>query len=260
MANTFAQATTFSAAVTLSSTASASAGTVAAPSIYLSTDTGTGIYRSAANELAVTVSGTQRTRTTSAGFIVTGAISATTSITATGALSGDTLSIGGGFGSTGLSVDAAGLLSTNGAVRTGDSTISATIAYDTNFINNLYYNSGWKYYGNGPGLYMSLGTWDQKSDFVWYTGAKNVSGAGAASTQTERMRLSEAGLLTCGTATFSSTVTCQGALAHTGSTAGFFNTAATTKPTVTGSRASNAALASLCTALATLGLITNSTS
>jgi hypothetical protein len=42
---------------------------------------------------------------------------------------------------------------------------------------------------------------------------------------------------------------------------GFYNTAAvTTKPTVTGSRGSNAALTSLLTALATLGLITNSSS
>lgn len=40
---------------------------------------------------------------------------------------------------------------------------------------------------------------------------------------------------------------------------GFFNSAGATKPTVSGSRAGNAALASLLTALANLGLITNST-
>ena len=40
---------------------------------------------------------------------------------------------------------------------------------------------------------------------------------------------------------------------------GFYGTASITKPTVTGSRGGNAALASLCTALANLGLITNST-
>jgi hypothetical protein len=50
------------------------------------------------------------------------------------------------------------------------------------------------------------------------------------------------------------------ALAHQGSTVGFNNTTPISKPTVTGSRGSNAALASLCTALANLGLITNSTS
>lgn len=41
---------------------------------------------------------------------------------------------------------------------------------------------------------------------------------------------------------------------------GFFGTATQAKPTVTGSRGGNAALASLLTALAAFGLITNSTS
>lgn len=41
---------------------------------------------------------------------------------------------------------------------------------------------------------------------------------------------------------------------------GFFNSAGTTKPAVSGSRGGNAALASLLTALANMGLITNSTS
>jgi hypothetical protein len=40
---------------------------------------------------------------------------------------------------------------------------------------------------------------------------------------------------------------------------GFFNTPKIAKPTVTGSKGANAALTSLCTALANLGLITNST-
>lgn len=50
-----------------------------------------------------------------------------------------------------------------------------------------------------------------------------------------------------------------GALAHQGSTLGFYNTTPTTKPTVTGSRGSNAALADLLTKLAGLGLLTDST-
>lgn len=49
-------------------------------------------------------------------------------------------------------------------------------------------------------------------------------------------------------------------LRHLGTTLGFYNAATTAKPTVTGSRGGNAALASLLTALATLGLITDSTS
>ena len=47
---------------------------------------------------------------------------------------------------------------------------------------------------------------------------------------------------------------------HLGTNLGFYNAAAIAKPTVTGAHASNAALVSLLTALANLGLITNSTS
>jgi hypothetical protein len=51
-----------------------------------------------------------------------------------------------------------------------------------------------------------------------------------------------------------------GALTHKGSTAGFYNTAPVSKPTVTGSRGANAALASLLSALASQGLVTDSSS
>ena len=51
----------------------------------------------------------------------------------------------------------------------------------------------------------------------------------------------------------------QGALAHQGSTLGFYNTTPGTKPTITGARDSNPALADLLTKLAALGLITDST-
>jgi hypothetical protein len=54
--------------------------------------------------------------------------------------------------------------------------------------------------------------------------------------------------------------TLKGDLAHQGTNLGFYNTAATTKKTVTGSRAGNAALASLLTQLAAYGLITDSSS
>lgn len=48
-------------------------------------------------------------------------------------------------------------------------------------------------------------------------------------------------------------------LQHLGASLGFYNTTATTKQTVAGSRGGNAALASLITALATIGLVTDST-
>ncbi|MFD1657006.1 hypothetical protein ACFSL4_01830 [Streptomyces caeni] len=49
------------------------------------------------------------------------------------------------------------------------------------------------------------------------------------------------------------------ALKHLGTTLGFYGATPAARPTVTGSRGGNAALASLLTALATLGLITDST-
>lgn len=50
-----------------------------------------------------------------------------------------------------------------------------------------------------------------------------------------------------------------GALNHDGTTVGFFTATPITKPDVSGSKAGNAALADLCTELANLGLITDST-
>src|SRR6267154_5585256 len=55
------------------------AGSVGTPAINVS-DTGTGLYRSAASELAVTVAGTQRGRFDSTGLIVTGTVNASTSV------------------------------------------------------------------------------------------------------------------------------------------------------------------------------------
>jgi hypothetical protein len=66
------------------------------------------------------------------------------------------------------------------------------------------------------------------------------------------------GAVTAGNATLLA-VTADGTLQHNGSNAGFYGTVAVAKPGVSGSRGGNAALDSLCNALASLGLITNST-
>ena len=58
--------------------------TVSAPTLYLEGDANTGLYRPAASELAVTVSGTQRCRFSSTGVNVTGALSATGVLSITG--------------------------------------------------------------------------------------------------------------------------------------------------------------------------------
>lgn len=57
---------------------------------------------------------------------------------------------------------------------------------------------------------------------------------------------------------FNGTASFDQGLQHWGAALGFFGTTAIAKPTVTGSRGGNAALASLLTALANLGLLTNS--
>lgn len=55
-------------------------------------------------------------------------------------------------------------------------------------------------------------------------------------------------------------LTMNGPIAASGGKVGFYGTAPVTKPTVTGAKGSNAALGSLMTALANLGIVTDSTS
>lgn len=81
------------------------------------------------------------------------------------------------------------------------------------------------------------------------------------------VEITAGGLSVVGGSLFQSGLTVQGGFAHqtgTFTTAnvnhGFFGSAAIAKPTVSGSRGGNAALNSLCSELANLGLITNSTS
>jgi hypothetical protein len=54
-------------------------------------------------------------------------------------------------------------------------------------------------------------------------------------------------------------ISIDGQLAHTGNTVGFYNAAPVVKPTITGAKGGNAALASLLTQLVTLGLIVDTT-
>ena len=63
-----------------------------------------------------------------------------------------------------------------------------------------------------------------------------------------------------GDATFDGILRVEGDIDHNGANIGFYGTAPAAKPTVTGSRGGNAALASLLTGLAGLGLITDSSS
>ena len=55
--------------------------------------------------------------------------------------------------------------------------------------DNLYYNSGWKYSANGLGTTMH----NLYGDVVFFAAVNNTSGAGAAATLSERLRISNAG-------------------------------------------------------------------
>lgn len=101
-------------------------------------------------------------------------------------------------------------------------------------------------------------------------GVRLIAGAGAAGKRKSRLNVLAAyvhvqntnllvGTTTDGMTTGGSIAIAQD-LAHRGSKLGVFNTTPITKQTVTGSRSSNAALASLLTALAAYGLITDSSS
>jgi hypothetical protein len=57
------------------------AGAVGAPSLYLSTDSTTGLYRPAANQIGITISGTQRALFTAAGLTLTAGTAAAPSLT-----------------------------------------------------------------------------------------------------------------------------------------------------------------------------------
>ena len=67
------------------------AGTVAAPGIYLSTDTGTGLYRIGANNDGFAINGAKVLDIASTGLAVTGTLSATTTVAGSGGAS--TLSV-----------------------------------------------------------------------------------------------------------------------------------------------------------------------
>ena len=87
-----------------------------------------------------------------------------------------------------------------------------------------------------------------------------ISGENCPGSVTLVSRNSSGNALDCVVCRASGTTEIKLALAHQGSTLGFYNTTPTTKPTITGSRGDNAALADLLTKLAGLGLLTDSTS
>lgn len=95
------------------------------------------------------------------------------------------------------------------------------------------------YIGGGPGYVHIIG------NILWLT--TNTYDLGSSSYRPRDLYLGR-------------DIEIDGALNHDGSTVGFYGTTPAAKPTVAGSRGGNAALASLLTGLAALGLIADSTS
>ena len=79
----------FAFGISAAVSSSFAAGTVAAPSIYLATDTGTGFYRIGANNNGYSVSGTKLLDFSSALLAITGAATVSTTLTASGLVTGN---------------------------------------------------------------------------------------------------------------------------------------------------------------------------
>lgn len=102
------------------------AGTVAAPAIYLSTDTGTGLYRIGANNDGFAINGTKLLDFGSALLGVTGALTVSTTLGVTGASTIAALSATSGTFSTTLGVTGATTLSST--LAAGATTITGTLS------------------------------------------------------------------------------------------------------------------------------------
>jgi hypothetical protein len=95
------------------------AGTVAAPGLYLSTDTGTGMYRIGANNYGFAVSGAKVLDIASTGLGVTGTLSASGAITGNATAGANIISHSSGYG---LQITAASAADQLRLTRTGSST------------------------------------------------------------------------------------------------------------------------------------------
>jgi len=101
------------------------AGTVSAPSIYLSTDTGTGFYRIGANNDGFAVSGAKVLDIASTGLSITGALSSTGALTVTDATQSTSTSTGSIITSGGVGIAKA--LQVGGTLTYGGVTLSNSV-------------------------------------------------------------------------------------------------------------------------------------
>lgn len=209
---------------------------------------------------------------------VAGTISTASSFSASGLGSSGVLTASGAttLNST-LSVSGAATLASTLAV-TGATTLSAALTGTTAAFTSTVRSEGTLTCGTTAGVHQDLDT----DEVIWYNGATRLGEVGMTTGSVWYVHLGspaenaivatkDAGVelyynnsktleTVSGGAKTTGAHQITGNLDHDGSNVGFYNTTPTTKQTVTGSRGGNAALASLLTGLAAIGLITDSSS
>ena len=283
------------------------AGTVGAPSVTLG-DSATGLYRSAANEVSVSISGSQRLKLSSTGGAITGALTVSTTLGVTGvttlsagSVSAPALTLGDSgsglyrsaadevattiAGTQRLKISASGasvtgILSVSGSITTQQQTllvpnsgisISPQVLLDSTTLSNTYapnvtFRRARDTAGNGVpaatvdgdifgqiGVAGYSGSGYDSTSIISFQQDGTVSGTNVPGRIVFQTAPNNGGLATVCTMFSNKSTRFEGNM-------GFNAVAPIAKPTVTGSRGSNAALASLLTALANYGLITDSSS
>jgi hypothetical protein len=209
---------------------------------------------------------------------VIGTISTGSGFSASSLGSSGTLSAGGATTlSSTLSVSGAATLASTLAV-TGTTALSAALTGTTAAFTSTVRSEGTLTVGTAAGVHQDLDT----DETIWYNGATRLGEVGMTTGSVWYVHLgatpenaivatkdgavdlyynnSKVFETISGGAKTTGTHQITGNLDHDGSNVGFYNTAPAAKQTVTGSRGGNAALASLLTALSTIGLLTDSSS
>ena len=209
---------------------------------------------------------------------VIGTIATGSSFSASSLGSSGTLTAGGATSllST-LSVSGAATLASTLAV-TGTTALSAGLTGTTAAFTSTVRSEGTLTVGTAAGVHQDLDT----DETIWFNGATQLGKVGMTTSSVWYIHLGSP-IENAIVATYNGSVDLYfnnskvfetissgaktngthqitGNLDHDGSNVGFYNTAPAAKQTVTGSRGGNAALASLLTGLAAIGLITDSSS
>jgi hypothetical protein len=211
------------------------AGSAAAPALYLSTYTTTGLYSPAANQLGWAISGTQRALLSSSGLDVSGTRLQVTNSGAGGQINCYTYRDSTSLSSLQLFA-ARGSSASPACVQTDDAI--GTVAARPWQTGTTFNTSGLLRFVAAE-AHSATATGTKCQVYICANGDTAVA-LGLEIGQDK-------------------TIAIPGPIAHQGSSLGFFNTSPAAKPTITGSRGGNAALASLLTGGAALGLWTNST-